>query len=49
MAPLVDPVVRRINDDSAHTVTAVLITEMATADAPVRYSASICTGNMFSR
>ena len=36
MAPLVDPVVRRMHDDTAHTVTAVLTTEMATADAPVR-------------
>jgi hypothetical protein len=49
IAPLVDRVDRRIADASAHAVTAVLRTERTTADAPVRYKASIWTGSRFNR
>jgi hypothetical protein len=49
IAPLIDPVPRRMIAAIAHDVTAVLTIEMAIADAPLRYSESICTGSMLSR
>ncbi len=47
-AAVADPVVRSNSAASDPQATAIESTEMATADAPLRYHASTCTGSALS-
>ena len=46
-AAVIDPVCRRITAARAPAPIAIEAIEIAIADAPLRYQASICTGSMF--